>query len=208
LPIRITREAKPNPVYRVVRDAWQAFQAGDDARASGLYRRALAREPRNRDALLGLAAIDIRAGRPEAAQEHYLRLLAANPQDRVALAALTGLQSGRDPVRTESRLKLLLDKDPDAAYLHFALGNVYVLQSRWPEAQRAFFNAYAADRENPDYVYNLAVALDHLGQHETALSFYRTALGLAEGGAGGAFDPAAVQQRVRSLSARPPDTPS
>ena len=74
------------------------------------------------------------------------------PSHEAALIAI----DARDPVPAESRLKALLGSEPRAAHLHFALGSLYAAQSRWPEAQQSWLNAYRFDRGNADYAYNLA----------------------------------------------------
>src|SRR5207302_726011 len=117
---------------------------GPDPRSSGPrfgaradYQEALREEPANRDALLGLAAIDVRAGRYEPAEAIYLRLLQSDPRDSHAHAALIELRAGRmDPLAAESRVKSLLANDPSADVLHFTLGNQLALQGRWAEAQQ------------------------------------------------------------------------
>ena len=88
--------------------------------------------------------------------------------------------------------------EPRAAHLHFNLGALYAVQSRWPEAQHAFFDAYRLDRGNADYAYNLAVSLDHLSQPRSALGFYREALFLARSRPA-SFEAEAVLRRIRDL---------
>jgi len=63
----------------LVEQAYQAFQRNDLAAARESYQRALAREPTNRDALLGLAAIDVRNGQLSSAEARYLKLLEIDP---------------------------------------------------------------------------------------------------------------------------------
>ena len=96
-------------------------------------------------------------------------------------------------------MKALLHSEPRAAHLHFNLGNLYAAQSRWPEAQQSYFNAYRFDRGNADYAYNLAVSLDHLSQSQSALWLYREALVLSRSRPAG-FTAAAVRQRIRDLA--------
>ena len=74
-------------------------------------------------------------------------------------AGLIGLRGGADPVQDESRIKLLLRQEPDAAHLYFALATLYVAQDRWAEAQQAYFDAFRRDAANPDYAFNLAISL-------------------------------------------------
>jgi tetratricopeptide (TPR) repeat protein len=178
--------------------AYEAFQRDDIAPARGLYEQVLARQPNNRDALLGLAAIDIRNRNYDTAEMRYQKLLEADPRDAQAQAALIALRGQVDPVLSESRIKTLLANRPDATFLYFALGNQYALQSRWPEAQAAYFKAYSADPENPDYAFNLAVSLDHLRQTRLALDYYRRALNLAAARTG-SFDRAQADARIREL---------
>ena len=149
--------------------------------------------------MLGMAALDVRAGNWTRAVERYVAVLNLNPRDTMAQAALISLQDNVDPVEGESHLKNLIRREPESAPLHFSLGNLYAAQSRWAEAQAAFFNAFRNDSDNADFVFNLAVSLDHLAQKKVALEYYQRALELADNRHAG-FEPDAVLQRIRALS--------
>ena len=178
---------------------YKAYIAGDLATARSEYEQALRDEPDNRDALLGLAALDVRSGRYESAEALYLRVLAIDPRDPQAQAALLSLRSGRnDPLATESRVKSLLAAEPAAHVLNFTLGNQLAQQKRWAEAQQEYFKAYAAEPENADFAYNLAVSLDHLRQNRQAFDYYQRAIALAEK-RGASFDLAAARTRAAQL---------
>ena len=186
-------------VHAKVASAYSAYQGGDFATARADYQEALKEEPANRDALLGLAALDVRAGRLEAAEGAYLRLLQADPRDAHAQAALIALRAGRvDPVAAESRVKVMLADNPGAHVLNFTLANQFAQQGRWAEAQQEYFKAFAAEPDNPDFAYNLAVSLDHLRQPRLALEYYRRAISLAKT-RGASFDAAAAETRVTQL---------
>lgn len=153
------------------------LQRGEIEQSRQDFELVLQRDPNNTDALLALAAIAQRQGRPAAAQNLRQRALVANPSDPAAQAAtLNSPAADADPQTTESRLKTLLSSQPESAPLNFALGNLHSRQSRWPEAQQAYFNAVAADADNPDYLFNLAISLDHLRQPRLAAQHYRLAL--------------------------------
>jgi Tfp pilus assembly protein PilF len=191
-------------VHPKVESAYAAYQTGDLAAARADYRDALRDEPANRDALLGLAALDVRSGRLEAAEGAYLRLLQADPRDAHAQAALIALRAGRvDPVAAESRVKVMLADNPGAHVLNFTLGNQFAQQGRWAEAQQEYFRAFAAEPENADFAYNLAVSLDHLRQPQLALQYYQRAISLAKA-RGASFDLAAAEKRAAQLPAVDP----
>ncbi len=195
-PIRITTaHLKVNPA---VAQAYQAYSAGDLAAAQREYEQVLRTEPKNSDALHGLAAISLRQGQPEAAEDYYLRALEADPKDATAQAALLGLRGQVDPVQSESRLKTLLSGQPESAALNFTLGNLYARQNRWNEAQQAYFRAYTVDAENPDYLFNLAVSLEQIRQPRLALQYYQNAL-TAAAQRPAAFDKNQAAGRVREL---------
>ena len=193
-----SRPAAPQ-IHPKVQTAYAAYLKGDFAAAQRDYQDTLREQPTNRDALLGLAAIDVRTGRLEGAEATYLRLLQLDPTDAHAQAGLIALRASRlDPLATESRVKSMLAADPGAHVLQFTLGNQLAQQGRWAEAQQAFFKAFAASPDNADFAYNLAVSLDHLRQAKLALEYYRRAIVLAES-RGASFDLAAARQRAAQL---------
>jgi tetratricopeptide (TPR) repeat protein len=187
-------------IHPRVQAGYTAYQSGDFALARTEYEQALREDVRNRDALLGIAAIESRSGRPGEAEGRYRRLLQADPRDADAHAGLLALRAGRvDPLQAESRIKTLISADPEASALHFSLGNQYARQGRWDEAQLAYAKAHASDPENPDFAFNRAVSLDRLRQPAAALEHYRLALELA-GKRSAQFPLDAAKARIEQLS--------
>ncbi|NVD97503.1 lipopolysaccharide assembly protein LapB [Massilia sp. BJB1822] len=197
--LRIVRNSAAQQVPPLIQAAYQSFQAGDMAGAGQQYAQALQQDPNNRDALLGSAAVALREQRPAQASAAYLRLLELDPNDGEALAGLSSLRGG-DAGQTEGRLKAILQRAPESAPVHFALGNLYARQGRWPEAQQAFFRAYTGSPSNPDYAFNLAIGLDRLNQGKLALGYYERALALAQA-TRASFDQAAALRRLQELAA-------
>lgn len=185
-------------VDEAVKRGYDAIASGDLAAARVEYERALRADPLNRDALLGLAALDSRVGDYNRAAASYARLLELDPRDPVAAAGLIGLRGAVDPVQAESQLQNLLAAQPDSAVLHFALGNIFAVQSRWADAQQSYFRAVAAEPENPDYEFNLAVSLDNLHKETLALEHYQRALALAASRTAG-FNKPQAEARIRDL---------
>ena len=187
-------------IHPQVNTGYGAYQAGDLAKARNEYQQVLREEPGNRDALLGLAAVEMRGQRYDLADAYYQRILRADPRDPHAQAGLLALRSQQlDPVLVESRVKSLIAADREANVLYFTLGNQYAQQGRWAEAQQAYFKAFAADPDNADYAFNVAVSLDQLHQPKLALEYYRRALALAEKRSA-SFASEVARTRVQQLS--------
>jgi Flp pilus assembly protein TadD len=201
-PIRIEHSHESNTVNPILLTAWQAYRSGDFDTASQLYSEVLRKDAQNhnapnRDALLGMAAIAQQRLQDAIAAQYYNQLLTLDPLDPDAHAGMSSLLDATPG--TESRLKLLLAQSPEAAALHFALGNFYAQQSRWGDAQQAYFSACALESDNAQFAFNLAVSLDHLGQGKLAAQHYRRALQLDRAGDTN-FDRAQTQLRLDELT--------
>lgn len=179
--LNIVRTNKPDPVHAILSSAYTAFNKGNYQTSEKLYLQVLIRENRNRDALLGIAAIAIKQSRFEVARQKYQYLLKLNPRDSLATAGLSGIKNLNNPQLNETQLKFMIKQQPDAPHLYFALGSLYSSQNKWPEAQSAYFSAWSANNKNADYAYNLAVSLDHMNQPAQALNYYQLSLKLMSG---------------------------
>ena len=194
----IAHTQETDSVMPTLLDAYQAYQRGDYVTATQGYRSVLEKDAHNRDALLGLGAIAQQQNQDETAVHYYQKVLLLDPRDPVAQAAMSSYRTnaGED---SESHLKQLLGEQPNSSALHYALGNVFMQQSRWAEAQQSYFNARTLEPNNPQFTYNLAISLDHLGQSKLALQYYQQALQLDAANTGG-FDHALAQQRLNELN--------
>ena len=182
--------------------AYDALQQGRLEEAQRDYEQVLRSDPKNTDALLGIATIAATRGQTEQAHNFYQRALESDPNNTTAQAGIINTRGQSDPGQSESRLKTSLSSQPDSPALYFALGNLYAQQSRWNEAQQAYFRAYAGDPDNADFLFNLAVSLDHLHQNKLAAQYYQMALKTAE--TNGAtrpvsFDRIQVRARISEL---------
>jgi tetratricopeptide (TPR) repeat protein len=196
IPIRLTR-TRPEPDANA-QAGYAKLQGNQLDAARHDYEQALKTDPNNVDTLLALAAIAQRQGRSADADRYQQRAIDADPRDPAAQAAVLGGASGGDQMANESRLKSALAAQPESGPLNFALGNLYARQGRWSEAQQVYFNAVAADADNPDYLFNLAISLDHLRQPKLAAQHYRLALDAAQRRPA-AFDRERVRLRLAEL---------
>lgn len=184
--LNISRTRDKEPLQDILMRGYTAYNKAEFENAEVAYRQALTRAPDSRDAMLGMAAVRYAQGDTSTAVSYYRKLLQRDPRDELALAALAGIEENaaepalpQTDLADESRIKLLLAEKPDSGYLHFTLGNIYAGGRRWAEAQKAYFDAYRLEPDNPDYAFNLAVSLDHLGKPREAARYYRQSLILA-----------------------------
>jgi tetratricopeptide (TPR) repeat protein len=181
--------------------AYTALQTGQLEQAQRLYNDVLGAEPKNIDALLGLAAVAVRQGNSDEATRRYLYVMELEPQNALAQSGLIALLGRADPIAAESKLKQLITREP-TAHLYFTLGNLYADQSQWAAAQHAYFQAHHLEPANPDYAYNLAVGLEHVSQPRLALGFYERAIQLAAVRGRANFNLAQAQERIGKLVAQ------
>ncbi len=198
--IRVTRGSGSAPVNPALAEAWDHLQAGRLEAAQRLYSQVATAEPRNVDALLGLAAVAQLGNQAEAANRLWLRVLDIEPRNAHAQAALLGQIGRADPTAAETQLKSLIGREP-SPFLYFTLGNLYADQNRWAQAQQAYFQAHHLQPGNADYAFNLAVGLERIGQSRLAATYLRTAIRLADAGSRPNFDVEAARRRASLLEA-------
>ena len=195
-PVRLSRnQPKPNETLELAYDALQAGRLDDAQRG---YEMVLRNDAKNIDALLGMATLAARQGQNEWAQTYYQRALESDPNVPTAQAGLINLRGASNSGASESQLKTALSNQPESAALYFTLGNLYARQDRWNEAQQAYFQAYSKEPANADFLFNLAVSLDHLHQSKLAAQYYQMALNAA-GSANASFDRTLAQARLLDL---------
>ncbi|WP_036301720.1 tetratricopeptide repeat protein [Methylotenera sp. L2L1] len=179
--------------------AYEAFNRGDDSTAQQKYRQVLQKDVRNVDALLGMAAIAQRQDRNMDAIGWYRKVTEIEPRNTIAQSAMADLEVNADGVGAESKIKSMLARQPEAANLHAALGNLYAAQNQWASAQSAYFNASQYAPISADYAFNLAISLEHLGKPKLALVQYQRALELLNITGATSPDRAQLVARIRAL---------
>jgi len=179
--------------------AYEAYSAGDFNKASALFQQAIKSESSNKTALIGLGGVAVAMGDLYKAVSFYQQVLNIEPTNLHAYEAIANL-SGRVPLNKdwESELLVMSNKYPKSAVMQYALGNVYAKEKDWLAAQQRYFNAYALDSANPDYMVNLAVSFDHLGKYVLADQYYTQALGYSAKNSV-SFDREEVKNRLISV---------
>lgn len=198
-PLKLVSKTTVAGVDPTLQAAYEAFSHGDDVSAQQKYRLVLQKDVRNIDALLGMAAIAQRQERNMDAIGWYRKVIEIEPRNSIAQSAMANLEAATDGVGAESKIKSMLARQPDAANLHAALGNLYAAQNQWAAAQAAYFNASQYAPVSADYAFNLAISLEHLGKPKLALVQYQRALELLNMTGAASPDRAQLEARIRAL---------
>jgi len=197
--VSIQKKKVLDPVGEKLDAAWLAYEQGKYSEASVIYKSVLNTENNNRDALLGLGAIAVINKDLFTAKTIYRNLLELDPRDPIATAALSSMHSDKAQLDPDKDYLLsMLQKNPQAHHLNFALGNIYAQQNKWELAQRYYFNAWQNDSDNADYIFNLAVSMDQLNKPEQAVGFYQQSL-LKASDKQVSFSRSAVEKRITEL---------
>jgi tetratricopeptide (TPR) repeat protein len=197
LVFKLTSKSTFTEKDKLIKDAYAAYQRGNNNTALEKYNRVLTEEPLNRNALLARAAINVQNANRADAIEDYQTLLIANPKDSLAMSSLISVAS-ISPSKSESKLKGMIRDEPSSPYLNFALANVYGAQNRWQEAQNLYLKALENNPDDPNYAYNLAVSLEHIAKPKVAIVYYQLALANFNNGRA-TFNKVVVDKRMEVL---------
>lgn len=119
------------------------------ARAEALYRGTLDKDPRQPDALLGLARMLLARGQDDAADEVLGRIDFVDEHDVEAerLRNILELRKLAQPFGDESAARRRLEQDPTKSRLRYELGCVLAAAGRYPEALAELLTAAESDRK-------------------------------------------------------------
>jgi len=146
--------------------------------AEAHYRKALRINPLDEHAYLGLGAIHLRQGRPEAAIEDFEQGVArkTDAQAEFTLAMLL-LRTGK-PDSAAAHLREALRIRPDYPQAHCAMGNLLAQQGKLEDAGRRYRDALRLKSDYPEARNNLGNVLRLQGRTEEAIAQYREAVRL------------------------------
>ena len=154
-------DARCRPTRRCSRRSRRSAQA--------LYEQVLQAEPQNIDALLGSGARSPRrSGNARAGHGTIQRVLRTRAAQRPAQAGLIAHRRRRRPAGERIAAEAA-DRARAIGLPVFHAGQSLRRTGAVAAAQQAYFQAYQLQPDNPDYAYNLAVGLEHLGQPKLAL---------------------------------------
>ncbi|HEX5066049.1 MAG TPA: tetratricopeptide repeat protein [Myxococcota bacterium] len=177
-PVRVVRLEAVRQLAPLPPDAHAALGA-DWTRALAEYRAALARDADRPESRVGAGLLALQLGDLAAAQREYEAALRIEPYYRPASVNLADLHrmAGHD----DEGVKVLaeaLQRDPEGAELHHAMGLALVRAGRHQEALAHFERAAKSAPEQARFAYVYAVALHGTGNAKQAMDVIQAALAL------------------------------
>jgi len=178
--IQIKKRRTSSGVLNKLQEAYGALVGGDLQRSQTLYAQVLKQQPRQIDAMLGLANIESQRGHLQSARTIYERVLRLDGTNSIAQIGMLQTYGQQDAVTRQQVLEELISKYSSNPEVHLALGHALSEQSKWTAAQISYFKAFSLNSSNAVYAYNLAVSLDSLEKYAVAKTYYKKALALNE----------------------------
>ena len=172
---------------------------GHIEQAIGLYRQALAAEPEQTDTMLNLAAALMARKDFKAAQNLLDRLATRSPRPRGVLLnrAITRLALGSPQAALDDLDTASSTGDAEGWEIRFHRAVALSRLGRRDEALVILRQLAQARPEDALIRFNLAIALDEVGDYENAASHYLAVLRSSPPPAGA--DPGAIKQRIGTL---------
>lgn len=177
--------------------AYNALMAGDTTAAIEVYKNILSVEPRNEDALFGLAATYHRTGQVDKARPIYGMLLQVNPNHREGLNNFLVLVSDESPEDALPELQRLEERNPEFSPIPAQIAIVLDKMGYVNDARDKMLRAMELSPENMTYKYNLAVMLDRQKQYADAAALYKE---LIDASLHGATVPASTEIMQKRLT--------
>ena len=164
-------------MHEALQKGAQLIQAGRPAEAESLYRKILALQPDQPDALHGLGILASQGGRYDQALELIGRAIAVNPEVAAYHCNLAvNLQALQRLEEATSAYRKAVELQPGLPEFQLNLGNSLAAQGRLEDAIVSYRKVLETGSHDADAHLGIAYALRDLGRHEEALGAFQKAL--------------------------------
>ena len=175
-PITIKKNRVNSRLSTLLGKGYAALKSGRYKEAETIYENVLIKQPKQVDALLGLANIYSQNNDLIQARRLYNRVLIIEPANKIAQLGLLYTYQSDNSTKGLELLQGLSEKHPENADILVAIGHKLAKKSKWSDAQQYYFKAYSEQPDNALFAYNLAVSLDRMEKYSAAIGFYKKAL--------------------------------
>ncbi len=174
----------------------KALISGQISAAIRMYKTILVTNPKDIDAMFGLAASYHRDKQYDQARKLYSDILKFDSHHKEALNNFLGLAAEQSPDDALLELQKLARINPDFSPISAQIGMIYLRINNLPQAETYLNKALTLSPDNVLYQYNLAIIYDKSGKTANAIDFYEKVIS-AEGN--GASIPGSYSQIKKRL---------
>ncbi|MBN2576377.1 MAG: tetratricopeptide repeat protein [Deltaproteobacteria bacterium] len=159
------------------RSGMALMDAGDFPKAGARFREALALNPRNVKAHIGLGNTLEGAGKNDEAMLHYDEAVRLDPDSAIAHVNVGNIFLKRsEPARAIGEYETALKLEPGNIYAHFNLGQCYLAADKYREAIFHLAEVHRRDPKNASLCFFLGKVHERLGQRGEAVRYYEEAI--------------------------------
>ena len=176
--------------------AYNALIAGKSETAIQIYEDILTSQPKNKEALFGLASTYHRLGQIDIARSVYGKLLEIDPKHRDGLNNFLVLLADEAPQEALAQMERLETQNPGFSPIPAQMAIIYQKLGDRDKAVEKMYRALSIAPENITYRYNLAIMLDKSGKYEDAGKLYTQLLDSHAKGTIIPGDATKIQQRL------------
>lgn len=172
IDISVNNNANRENIGQLITDAYKAFNMKYYEIALTLYQKAKELDPEREDILFGIAASHHKLGHIEHAKQKYIKILELNPENKFALNNFLAILSYEKP---EAALEVLAQLEvavPDMDIIPAQIAIIHNRQHNYQEALKYFKKANKLNPRNLDYLYQIGVIFENLGNHNNAMILY------------------------------------
>ncbi len=181
--------------------AYEALIFGQTESAIHIYKNVLLREPEHQLALFGLATSYQRTRQFTQARLVYNRLFSLYPDYPEALNNFLALVAEEAPDEALAEMERLEKRNPHFSPIPAQMGMVHLQVGHFDLAARKLARAVSLSPENLSYRYNLAIAMDKLGDKKEAGRLYKQIIDAVNTGMPPPAPIEAIQERLTFLRA-------
>jgi lipopolysaccharide assembly protein B len=163
-------------IVSIFKKAKDSFELGDSEKAIALLNLIIERYPYHKNSLVMLGNIYYVNKDYGKAKAIYTTLLKQYPGDSIIRDNFFTVFLKSDCDLVLDRMLEFYDRHKNYAHLLVNLGLLYAKKGNLVKAKEYMLSAVSIDRENPLYLYNMAVILDKLHDFENATIFYEKLL--------------------------------
>lgn len=162
--------------------AYKALLIGQISAAISIYKDILEKEPKNKDAMFGLATSYHKNNQFEQARSIYTTLLNKEPSNKEALNNFLVLVAEEAPEDALIELEKLERINSDFSPIPAQIAMINLKLGDTEKAARYLRRAILLSPDNLSYKYNLAIIYDKLGKEEQAVQLYHQIIESARAG--------------------------